>query len=138
MLLQTLGASSARDAALRILSALVALWLSLFLFVVLLLQYTNARFWEPYVKDGGPIVIVGPVIVIALLAGAIPGAFLGIIFRRYATRVAALAGLLNMGWGAVLYFEGAMDLTTAITLAIGLLLGGYTVALMRQKSRGRS
>jgi hypothetical protein len=137
MLVQTLGASSIRDAVLRILSAIGALWLSLFLFVVLLSHYTTARFWEPYVKEGGPIVVVGPVIVIALLAGAVPGALLGVLFKRHATRVAALAGLLNIAWSAALFFEGSTDFTSAIALAIGLLLGGYAIARMRQENRGQ-
>jgi hypothetical protein len=136
MLLQTLGATGVRDGAFRALCAFGALWLSLFLFSTFLSLYATARFWEPYVKDGGSIVVVGPVIVIALLSGAIAGALLGALFSNHGTRVAGFAAALNIAWSVVLYFKDppsvGSDFISPIALAVGFVLGSCAVTGLRR------
>jgi hypothetical protein len=123
----SIGANTISSALLRLLCAATAAYCAIALSTVLLARFTMARFWEPWVRSIGLVVLTWlPVILIASVSGLVFGLILGFIFRTRPTRVAAYAGSL----AAIFLLLGGVGLSwvaTSAALVLGFLIGGAVV-----------
>ncbi len=127
MFTSVLGASNTRDGIVRLLLALLASWAAAFAYTSLLAKYAVARFWEPWVASGSSIVIWAPLVLIGVIAGAVLGIALALIFRAHSLRVAAVAALLQF---LPSIFLG--DALSAVLVGVGLLAGAAVIGLFRR------
>jgi hypothetical protein len=118
--------------------AVGAAFASVALFILVLSEFTMARFWEPWLTQFG---VLGSSIAFALIAlasGFTVGAVVGLALGRHSLRVTPIAGLLvAIAWltSAVTYLGGDRppwsSVIAATMLASGLIIGGVCLRHIR-------
>lgn len=124
-------ASRASQAALKFLYVALACVGAIQLFVLILEQYTIARFWERWVVEYPIAATYIPLCVIALASGVLVGSVVGVLAKSRALALAVWAGLsvcilfflAATVAGGIAWAMANVTLIASPIIAVGLVLG---------------